>query len=190
MENKIKALIQKSIEANKTLLSKESLSQIGSAAAKMIDSIKTGGKILIFGNGGSAADSQHMAAELVGRLKKERKPISAISLTTDTSILTSLSNDYGYDVSFKRQVEAHGKKGDIALGISTSGNAKNVIEAFKMANANGLSTILLTGKSGGSAKKEAGTIICVDSADTARIQEAHILIIHIICELLEDSVAI
>jgi len=188
MENKIKSLIQKSMEAKKALLSKESLKQIESAVAKVVKSVKDGGKILVFGNGGSAADSQHMVAELVGRFKKERKAIPAIALTTDTSILTALSNDYGYDVSFKRQVEAHGKKGDIAIGISTSGNAKNVVEALKTANANGLGTILLTGKDGGSAKKEACIAICVDSTDTARIQEAHILIVHIICELLEDSV--
>jgi len=145
--------------------------------------------VLVFGNGGSAADSQHMAAELVGRFRKERKALPAIALTTNTSTITALSNDYGYDVSFKRQVEALGKKGDVAVGISTSGTAKNVTCALKKAKDAGLLTVALTGKDGGEIKSIADLSLVVKSDNTARIQEAHILIIHILCELIEDEQA-
>ena len=128
-----------------------------------------------------------MVAELVGRFKKERKAIPAIALTTNTSSLTALSNDYGYEVSFKRQLEALGKKGDVAVAISTSGSARNVNEAIGLAKEMGLSTIALTGKNGGDLKSISELAFIVKSSDTARIQEAHILLIHILCELIENS---
>ena len=170
-------------------MSEENLALIGKIAETIISSLKKEGKVIIFGNGGSAADSQHMAAELVGRFKKERKGIPAIALTTNTSTISALSNDYGYDIIFKRQVEALGKAGDTAIGISTSGAAKNVIQAMALAKEMGLETIALTGKGGGELKGISKLALVVESADTARIQEAHILIIHILCELIEDSLS-
>jgi len=128
-----------------------------------------------------------MVAELVGHFKKERKAIPAIALTTNTSTLTALSNDYGYDITFKRQLEALGKRGDVAIGISTSGTAKNVIAALTAAKKKGLATIALTGRDGGKLKNIADLSIVIKSKDTPRIQEAHILIIHILCELVENS---
>jgi D-sedoheptulose 7-phosphate isomerase len=189
MRNKIKKIIEESRETETSLLSPDNLELIEKAAQKIISSLKSGGKVIVFGNGGSAADSQHMAAELVGRFKKERGAIPALALTTNTSCLTALSNDYGYDISFKRQLEALGKKGDIAVAISTSGEAKNVLEAVKAAKGLGIPTIALTGKGGGKLKDIADLSIVVKSKDTPRIQEAHILLIHILCELIEDALA-
>ncbi len=167
---------------------KESLKdEIIESAKIIINSIKKGNKLLICGNGGSAADSQHFAAELVGRFKKDRKALPAISLTVDTSILTAWSNDYSFDTVFSRQVEAVGKKGDVLFGISTSGNSQNVIEAFKIANKTGIYTIALSGKDGCKMKKYAKLNIIVPANDTARIQEAHILIIHILCSIIEKT---
>jgi len=189
MQNKIKKAIEESSGIKALLSSSEGLVLIESAAKKIIAVLKRGGKVIVFGNGGSAADSQHMAAELVGRFKKERRAIPAIALTTNTSSITALSNDYGYDISFKRQLEALGKKGDIAIGISTSGTAKNVNEAVKQAKNTGIETIALSGKGGGKLKGLAYLAIIVKSNDTPRIQEAHILIIHILCELIETVIA-
>jgi len=189
MQNKIKKAIEESSGIKALLSSSEGLVLIESAAKKIIAVLKRGGKVIVFGNGGSAADSQHMAAELVGRFKKERRAIPAIALTTNTSSITALSNDYGYDISFKRQLEALGKKGDIAIGISTSGTAKNVNEAVKQAKNTGIETIALSGKGGGKLKGLADLAIIVKSNDTPRIQEAHILIIHILCELIETVIA-
>lgn len=187
MKNKIKKIIGESQAAKTTLLSKENLELIEKTAKNIILVVKTGGKVIVFGNGGSAADSQHMAAELVGRFKKERAAIPAIALSTNTSTITALSNDYGYDTSFKRQVEALGKKGDIAVGISTSGMSKNVTEAISKAKEMSLTTIGLTGRGGGVLKDAADLSIVVESNNTPRIQEAHILIIHILCELIESN---
>lgn len=188
MKNKIKKIIEESKDLKTSLLLEENLRLIQEIAEKIVSSLNQGGKVIVFGNGGSAADSQHMVAELVGRFKKERKPLPAISLTTNTSTITALSNDYGYDISFKRQLEALGKKGDIAIGISTSGKAKSVIDALKAAKSMGLATVGLTGKDGGALKNAADLSLIVKSNDTPRIQEAHILIIHILCELVEDSI--
>ena len=189
MKSNVKKIIEESIDVKKTLLTEANIGLIEKIAAKIIFALKKGGKVLVFGNGGSAADSQHMAAELVGRFKKERKALPAIALTTNTSTITALSNDYGYDVSFKRQIEALGKKGDVAVGISTSGTAENVACALKKAKDAGLLTVALTGKGGGKIKKKADLSLVVKSDNTARIQEAHILIIHILCELIEDGQA-
>ncbi|WP_051172950.1 D-sedoheptulose 7-phosphate isomerase [Thermodesulfobacterium hveragerdense] len=148
--------------------------------------ILKGRKILIFGNGGSAADAQHLAAELVNRFKKERRPLPAIALTTDTSILTAISNDYDFSQVFVKQILALGKKGDLALGISTSGNSPNVIEGLKVAKELGLYTVGLTGGTGGKMKPFCDHMIVVPSKDTPRIQEGHLLFLHLFSELLED----
>ncbi len=146
------------------------------------------GKILIFGNGGSAADAQHLAAELVNRFKKERAPMPAIALTTDTSILTAIANDYDFSEVFSKQILALGKKGDIALGISTSGKSPNVIEALKVAKKLGLYTVGLSGGNGGLMRDFCDYLILVPSRETPRIQEGHLLFLHIFSELLEELI--
>ena len=186
MKKAIEDIINSSIETKKRLIESE-LNNIEKAVRLIEDCILKGGKLLLFGNGGSAADSQHIAAEFVGRFRMERKALPALALTTNTSTLTALANDYGYDISFKRQLEAFGNKGDVALAISTSGNAKNVIEAAKGAKEKGIKTVALTGKGGGALAKLCDISIIVKSKDTARIQETHILIGHIIAEILESD---
>ena len=185
MKKLIEERIRQSIDVKEAVI-KSQIENIEKAAKAIIASLKSGGKVLIFGNGGSAADSQHIAAELVGRFKKERKPFAAIALTTNTSVLTAIANDYGYEAAFSRQVEALGKPGDVAIGISTSGNSPNVIGALKKAKALGLKTIGLSGD-GGKLKAACDISIAVPSKDTPRIQESHIMIGHIICELVELS---
>jgi D-sedoheptulose 7-phosphate isomerase len=156
------------------------------AAARAIDEAFTaGGRLLIFGNGGSAADAQHMAAELVGRFVRERAALPALALSTDTSILTSVGNDYGYERVFARQVEALGRPGDVALGITTSGGSPNVVAALGVAKARGLKTVALTGRDGGLAGAASDIHINVPAESTARVQEVHGTIIHVICELIE-----
>uniref|UniRef100_A0A7V6CED2 Phosphoheptose isomerase n=1 Tax=Thermodesulfobacterium geofontis TaxID=1295609 RepID=A0A7V6CED2_9BACT len=150
--------------------------------------ISKNGKILIFGNGGSAADAQHLAAELVNRFKKERAPLPAIALTTDTSILTAVANDYDFSQIFSKQILALGKKGDIALGISTSGKSSNVISALKVAKEIGLYTVGLSGGDGGLMKDVCDYLILVPSFETPRIQEGHLLFLHIFSELLEEII--
>ena len=158
---------------------------------KCIEIIKNclidGNKILICGNGGSAADAQHFAAEIVGRFKLERKGFPAIALTTDTSILTAIGNDYGFDKIFERQVEALGKEGDILIGISTSGSSENVINAVNKAKEMGIHTVGLLGKDGGKLKNIVDFALTVDSNNTARIQECHLTIYHVICEEVEKE---
>ena len=154
-----------------------------------IDSIRSGGKILIFGNGGSAADAQHIAAELVGRYKSERRGLPAVALTTDTSALTSIGNDFGYDQIFQRQIEALAKPEDIVIGISTSGNSFNVISALKLSKKKGCKTIGLSGSDGGDMNKICDVNIVVPASDTPRIQEMHILIGHTMCHLIEQNMA-
>jgi phosphoheptose isomerase len=155
------------------------------------DAIRTafgaGGKLLVFGNGGSAADAQHMAAELVGRFERERQAMAAIALTTDTSIVTSVANDFTFDWVFARQIEALGRPEDVALGISTSGRSANVLTAIEAANARGMKTIALTGRDGGTIGKAAAIHINVAHASTARIQEVHRTVIHAICALVERT---
>jgi D-sedoheptulose 7-phosphate isomerase len=147
--------------------------------------LAAGGKLLVFGNGGSAADAQHMAAEFVNRFRLERRPLPAIALTTDTSVITSIGNDCGFDQIFAKQVQALGRAGDVALGISTSGNSPNVLKAIQTAAGLGLLTIALTGGGGGALASAADRVFCVPSAVTARIQEAHITLVHIWCDLVE-----
>ncbi len=155
-------------------------------AKLMAEVFKKGGKLLVFGNGGSAADAQHLAGELVNRFKKERKPLAAIALTTDTSVLTAISNDYDYSLVFATQVEALGKKGDVALGISTSGNSPNVLKALEVAKDLGLYTVGLSGGEGGKMKGLCDYLILVPSKETPRIQEGHLLFLHLVSELVEE----
>jgi D-sedoheptulose 7-phosphate isomerase len=163
------------------------LPQIKKAAQASIDALKNGGKIMLCGNGGSAADSQHLAAELVGRFKKNRAPLAAIALTTDTSIITAVGNDFGFDSIFKKQVQALANKNDILIAISTSGNSQNIIEALKVAQEKNIFTIGLLGKDGGAIKKHVDLELIINAENTARIQELHILIGHIICEIIENE---
>jgi len=149
--------------------------------------IKSGGKLVIFGNGGSAADSQHMAAELIGHFKKKRNPIPAISLTTNTSNLTAISNDYSFEAVFERQVNGIVNSNDVVIGISTSGNSVNVLKGIKASKRIGAITVGLTGKKGSKLKQASDFCISVPSSDTQRIQECHILLIHIICALMEND---
>jgi D-sedoheptulose 7-phosphate isomerase len=156
-----------------------------SIARVMAAALHRGNTILWCGNGGSAGDSQHLAAEIVGRFRRERRGLPSIALTTDTSILTSISNDYGYEAVFSRQVEAIGKPGDVLVGISTSGNSHNVIAALETARLHGVTTIAFTGAGGGRMGVLVDHLFAVDSRDTARIQEAHILAGHMLCDWLE-----
>jgi len=153
----------------------------------LVDTLKNGNKILLCGNGGSAADAQHIAAELTGRYKSERRGLPGIALTTDTSALTAIGNDYGYDRVFDRQVEALANKGDLLIGISTSGNSQNVINAFGVAKELGCITIGLSGKGGGRFNGECDLNLVIPSDDTPRIQEMHILIGHIVCQCIDDA---
>ncbi len=157
------------------------------AANRIKARLQKGGKLILMGNGGSAGDSQHIAAELIGRFKKERRAIPAIALTVDTSALTALGNDYGFATIFERQLEALAQKNDAVMGISTSGNSENVARALKKANAIGAETIGLLGNDGGKIREVANLSIVIPSRDTARIQEVHITIGHIICELIEED---
>lgn len=159
--------------------------QVIAVANEMRATIARGGKILIMGNGGSAADSQHIAAEIIGRYKKERRGMAAIALTTDTSILTSVGNDYGYDYIFARQIEGLCRPEDTVIGITTSGNSKNVVNAIIEANKIGATTIGLTGGSGGKLSELCKFNLIMPSSDTPRIQEAHIFIGHSLCGMLE-----
>ena len=164
----------------------ESISYSVEVAAKLcLDCLKNGNKILLFGNGGSAADAQHIAAELVGRYKTERKGLAAIALTTDTSTLTAISNDYGYDCVFDRQVEALANTGDVAIGISTGGSSANVTSALKLAKDLDCKTIGFSGRGGGEMNELCDINIVVPAKDTARIQEMHIVIGHTICHLID-----
>jgi D-sedoheptulose 7-phosphate isomerase len=188
MKDLIRNRIIENIAAEERLLESEA-AKIAEAAKAVISSLKKGGCLFVFGNGGSAADSQHIVAELVGRFKKERRPIAAVALTTNSSTMSALANDYGYEVTFSRQLEALAGKGDIALAISTSGNSRNVIAAVKKARSLGVKTIGLTGGDGGVLKREADISIVAPSKETPRIQESHILIGHIICELIENQMS-
>lgn len=186
MQKKIAKLIKESIDVKKALL-KGQVDSIAELAKLMTATIKSGHKIILFGNGGSAADSMHIAAELVGRFRKERKALPAIALTENISSITALSNDYGFDCVFERQIEAFGQKGDMAIGISTSGRSKNVIRGILKASHVGLKTAALTGNKIGELSKITDLCIRVPSDNTPRIQEAHITIGHIVCELIEDA---
>lgn len=184
LQNRIRQQFEDSIATKEAGL-KTLPANIEAAIKLMFDSINAGGKILACGNGGSAADAQHFAAELVGRFERERRELGAIALTTDTSILTAVGNDYGYDEIFSKQVRALGKKGDVLLGISTSGNSKNVLLAMEAAHNLGMKLVIFTGKGGGKMGemlKEGDVHLCVPADRTARIQETHLLLLHCLCD--------
>ena len=185
MINTIKNEFNEHLKAVKLL---HNLTDNVAASTKIcIDSLKEGGKILLFGNGGSAADAQHIAAELIGRFKMNRKGLPAIALTTDTSTLTSIGNDFGYSHIFDRQVEALATNKDVVIGLSTSGNSENVINGLRMASKLQCKTIGLTGKDGGEMNEICDINLCVPSIDTPRIQEMHIIIGHTICHIIDQK---
>ena len=173
----------------KSAIAKSNTVEIEQMVNLIIKAFKEGGKVVLFGNGGSAADAQHIAGELVGRFKLKRQALPAIALTTNTSILTAMANDYGYETVFSRQVEALVNEKDVVIGISTSGNSSSVIEAIRAARIKGAKTIGLTGGSGGRLAEAADVVLTVPSDDTPRIQEAHITIGHIVCELVERELS-
>jgi D-sedoheptulose 7-phosphate isomerase len=183
MRDVILNILEAGITAKRSCV-EANLDNIITAADMLTACMTAGGKVLLFGNGGSAADSQHLAAEFVNRFQIERPPLAAMALTTDTSILTSIGNDYHFDDIYSKQIIALGKKEDIAWGLSTSGNSPNVIKAVKAAQKLGMSTIGMTGR-GGELAKYADLVFSVPSDTTARVQETHITLGHILCELLE-----
>lgn len=184
MDSLIDHVFNQSIETKRKFLEAHKKSLL-SAIASVCETLRSGNKILIFGNGGSAADAQHIAAEFVGRYQGERKPLAAVALTTDTSILTAVSNDYSYDEVFVRQIKALGRKGDLAWAISTSGNSRNVIKAIQSAKEMGLRTLGMTGKDGGELAGICEISLVVPSQTTSRIQETHILLAHLVCEAVD-----
>ena len=161
--------------------------QLIEVGGRMAESLNAGGRVLAFGNGGSAADAQHFVAELVGRLARERRGLSAIALGSDPSVVTAVSNDMGFVAVFRRQVEAHGRKGDVALGISTSGRSPNVIEALRSARARGLVTVGLTGEGGGELAGLVDHLIAVPHPDTQRVQEVHTMVLHVLAQVIEEA---
>ena len=172
----------------KTRFLKENLSKLLEVIKLISHAFEAGNKLFFFGNGGSAADAQHLAAEFVNRYIMDRPPLPAVALTTDTSILTSISNDFGFGEIFAKQLRALGKEGDVAIGISTSGNSANVLKAFEVAKEMGMKTVALAGNDGGALAKTADVSLVVSSTSTPRIQETHILIGHILCEMVEHKI--
>jgi D-sedoheptulose 7-phosphate isomerase len=188
IQNMIANELSESIEAKQRTLDRE-LGQLARIAEVMGDALERGGKILIFGNGGSASDAQHIAAELVSRFRRERGALPGIALTTDTSILTAIANDYSFEHVFARQVEALGRPGDVAFGISTSGNSLNVLKAVRVASELGLTTIGFTGDDGGKLRQAADLCFRAVSNATPHIQEVHITAGHALCEVIEARFA-
>ena len=186
MIEEIQKRIQDSIHV-KQAFTNDLIQRIESVSKKMIEAYQHRQKVIFMGNGGSAADAQHLAAELVGRFAKDRRPLPALALHANTSSLTALSNDYSYEESFSKQIEAFANEGDVVVGISTSGNSKNVIKALKQAREKKALTVALTGQSGGEVAQHADILLIVPSTNVARIQESHILIGHIICEMVEST---
>ncbi len=188
-EKSIGNLIDASIATKKAMLGDTVLvATLANVCKLLVNVLSEGNKILLFGNGGSAAEAQHIAAELVGRFAFDRPALPAISLSVNTSCVTAIGNDYGFDQIFSRQIEALARPGDVAIGISTSGTSPNVLHAFSTAKRMGLQTVALTGKTGGKVKNMVDLCVCVPSNETARIQECHGLIGHIIAELIEQSI--
>lgn len=189
MQKYIKQQIKSSFETKQKIYSDDNLINIiTDVAHECVKVYKNNKKTILAGNGGSAADAQHIAAELVGRYGFDRDALASLALTTDTSNLTAIGNDYGYDKIFSRQLEGMGQNGDIFIGISTSGNSLNVINAFKSAKKKGITTVALVGRDGGEMAKIADLSIVVPSNDTPRIQESHILIGHILCDIIEKEI--
>jgi len=189
MKNYIKNQIKKSYETKQDIYNNdELLNKIEQVAQMCVELYRGSNKTILAGNGGSAADAQHIAAELVGRYGFDRPSIPSLALTTDTSKLTAIGNDYGYDKIFSRQLEGMGQDGDIFIGISTSGNSANIINAFKSAKEKNIATVALVGKDGGEMAKLADIALVVPSDSTPRIQESHILIGHILCDIIEKEI--
>ena len=186
MQDAVRKIFAESIKVKEDTL-RMNMEAIIDAVEAITQCLKANRKVMFFGNGGSAADSQHIAAEFIGRFKEERKALAAIALTTDTSILTALGNDYGFAQVFARQIEGLGQAGDIAVGISTSGNSLNVIHGLQKAREMGIKTISLTGCGGGKIAPLSDIKIIVPSKVTARIQESHICVAHAICEIVEEN---
>ena len=186
--NRIKQSIEQSIAVKQQLLTDAALMQRVAEAASLIEqSLRGGGKIHFCGNGGSAADAQHLAAELSGRFYFDRPPLNAEALHCNTSYLTAVGNDYGYDHVFSRLLRGTGRRGDVLVGISTSGNSRNILEAYRVAQEMGIHIVSLTGQTGGKMRDCGGLLLNVPSTDTPRIQESHIMLGHIICELVETA---
>ncbi len=185
MEENIRSQLKRHCEVIQSI-EQQLIPVISTIGNILVDALAGGKKVLVMGNGGSAADAQHLAAEIVGRFKMDRRALPAIALTTDTSILTSIGNDYGFDMIFRRQVEALAAKGDVVIGISTSGSSENIRTALLMAGELDCRTIGLLGRDGGTIKDCVEIALTVPSHDTPRIQEGHITIIHIICDLIEQ----
>ncbi len=185
---KIKNIIQASIDTKQQILQDEVLLKtIQQVVDLIVAAFKNGNRVYFCGNGGSAADAQHLAAEFSGRFYTDRKALPAEALHCNTSYLTAVANDYGYDVVYSRMIDGIGQKGDVLIGLSTSGNSGNIIKAFEVAKTKGIATVAFTGASGGMMKAISGHLINVPSADTPRIQESHITIGHIICQLVEEK---
>jgi D-sedoheptulose 7-phosphate isomerase len=187
MIEQIQQIARESIETKRAFFDSHA-DVVARAADVLVETIRAGGKIMVFGNGGSAADAQHIAAELVNRLNYDRPPIAAIALTTDTSILTSVANDATFADLFERQVRALGRKGDAVIAISTSGNSPNVLKAVEAARELGIKIIALAGRDGGRLAPLADVALVVETESTQRVQETHITIAHILCELIEGAV--
>lgn len=187
-KEKIKNLIEESIYTKQKMLSPENISVLESISEKIVLCYKNGKKLVVFGNGGSASDAQHFTTEIVARFEKNRKALPALALTTNTSMLTAIGNDFGYDDVFSRQVEGLVYEGDVVIGISTSGNSANVLKGLQMAKTRGAVSIGFSGEAGGVLLKESEFCFCAPSSITARVQECHILAIHILCSLLEEKI--
>jgi D-sedoheptulose 7-phosphate isomerase len=189
LKNSVERSIRESIAVKETLVrDAEIVSAIAQISEILIATFRKQNKVILFGNGGSAADAQHVAAEFVGRFAFDRAALPAMALSVNTSCLTAIGNDYGFDLVFSRQIEALGRAGDAAIGISTSGNSPNVIQGISVAKKMGLHTIGLCGKNGGKLKDAADLCVCAPSSETPRIQECHILIGHVISELVEKAI--
>jgi D-sedoheptulose 7-phosphate isomerase len=187
LESMVRDRIQRSIDVKQVLLQDDTFQNLAiQAALQIVKALRGGCKVLFFGNGGSAADAQHLAAEFTGRYLKERRALPALALHANTSAITAIGNDYGFDLVFARQMEALGKEGDVAVGISTSGNSPNVLRALEVAKSKSIYAVALTGASGGKMKEIANCTIIIPSRETPRIQECHILTGHIICEIVEN----
>lgn len=188
MENSIVATsFKESIEAKQSFLSDENTARLIESSELVVEAFNAGAKLLVAGNGGSASDAQHLAAEFVNRFEIERPPLPALALTTDTSILTSIGNDYSFDEIFSKQIKALGRPGDVFIALSTSGRSSNILRAVEAAQSIGMKTIALTGKSGSELAAAAEIALSVESETTARIQEVHITVCHILCQLVDHA---
>jgi len=188
VERLVAERIEESVAVHRALLASDALlAQVVEVAAVMGETLRRNGTVFFFGNGGSAADAQHLAAELAGKYLLDRPGMAGVALTTNTSCLTAIGNDFGYELVFARQLEALGSAGDVAIGISTSGNSANILRAFGTARTLRITTVGFTGGTGGKMRPLADYCLCIPSEQTARIQEAHILLGHILCEIVEDE---